>query len=454
MIQYAPFCEKQANYIRRCFACWLNIAEGGKRAGKNIINLIAWANVIENHPDKLHLAAGVSVAAAKLNIIDSNGFGLKFWFAGRCREGEYQKRDALYIYTLKGEEKIILISGGGKVGDEKLIKGNSYGTVYITEANECAKAFIQEVFDRTIASSERKIFFDLNPKPPLHWFYKEILDVHQANAAKYGAEYRFNYEHFILTDNLSLSDDIIRSVVQTYDINSIWYKRDIRGQRTAAEGVIYDMFDASRHIITDPEHIREIIDKATYWYVSNDYGTGTVFTLGLFCVYGAKKYLVRSFYWDAKEEGKQKADSDYVADLKELLGFIAPRQVQLIIIPDDALSFINECVKPEYELSAAIWVYHREPGTVLQGIRNQANMLARNEYFILDDPSNQPVIEEYASYVWDPKAALRGEDAPLKQQDHGKDMERYFLATMAAMEEEGSLPDVVVHHEPVEISPV
>jgi PBSX family phage terminase large subunit len=453
MIQYASFCEKQSEYIRLCFTSWLNIAEGGKRAGKNIINLIAWANVIETHPDKLHLAAGVSVAAAKLNIIDSNGFGLKFWFAGRCREGEYQKRDALYIYTLKGEEKIILVSGGGKDGDEKLIKGNSYGTVYVTEANECAKPFIQEIFDRTIASSDRKIFFDLNPKPPLHWFYKEILDVHQANAAKHGVDYRFNYEHFILTDNLSLSDDIIREVVRTYDINSIWYKRDIKGQRTAAEGVIYDMFDEDKHVIKDKDLIAEIFKNAIHWYISNDYGTGTVFVLGLFCIYGNKKYLVRSFYWDAKEQGKQKTDSQYVSDLKDLIE-LAPRPIQLIIIPDDAQSFITECEQPENELSAAIWVYRREPGSVMRGIRIQANALSKGEYFILDDPSNWPVIEEYPSYVWDQKAALRGEDAPLKQNDHGKDCERYFLDAIAGFEEEGNLPDVVVYHTPVEISPV
>ena len=43
MIKYAPFTVKQAEYIRRCQSCWLNVAEGGKRAGKNIINLVAWA---------------------------------------------------------------------------------------------------------------------------------------------------------------------------------------------------------------------------------------------------------------------------------------------------------------------------------------------------------------------------------------------------------------------------
>ena len=427
MINYAPFCEKQVNYTRHCYSNWLNIAEGGKRAGKNVINILAWADILDTHPDKLHLAAGVSVATAKLNIIDSNGFGLKYWFAGRCREGEYQKRDALFIYTLTGEEKIILISGGGKDGDEKLIKGNSYGTAYITEANECAKPFIQEIFDRTISSSDRKLFMDLNPKPQLHWFYKDILDFHRTNAALYD-NYRLNYEHFTLFDNLSLSNDKIRETIRTYDKNSIWYKRDIEGQRAAPEGAIYDMFNPSKHVIKDKQYIEEIISKAKLWYIANDYGTGTVFVLGLFCIYRGKKYLVRSFYWNAKEQRRQKTDGQYVEDLKKLIESAKPKTIQLTIIPNDALSFIAECRK---QAIGSIRVYNRDPGTVLRGIRKHGDALARGEYFILDDPSNGPVIDEYSSYIWDPKAQERGEDVPLKQNDHGMDMTRYFIDTVS-----------------------
>ena len=79
-IDYAPLTENQIEYIQRSRDAWLNVAEGGKRAGKNLINLLAWAACIEKHPDKLHLAAGVTIAQAKMNILDSNGFGLRFMF--------------------------------------------------------------------------------------------------------------------------------------------------------------------------------------------------------------------------------------------------------------------------------------------------------------------------------------------------------------------------------------
>ena len=114
--------QKQIDYIVRCKDAWLNVAEGGKRAGKNLINLLAWAACIENHPDKLHLAAGVTIAQAKMNILDSNGFGLRFMFDGRSRVGKYNDKEAIYIQTNLGE-KVVIFAGGSRVSDAALIKG-------------------------------------------------------------------------------------------------------------------------------------------------------------------------------------------------------------------------------------------------------------------------------------------------------------------------------------------
>ena len=121
-IEYAPLNQKQLDYISACKGAWLNVAEGGKRAGKNLINLLAWASAIERHPDKLHLAAGVSIASAKMNILDSNGFGLRFMFDGRSRVGKYNDKEAIYI-DCGGYEKIVIFAGGGKISDTALIKG-------------------------------------------------------------------------------------------------------------------------------------------------------------------------------------------------------------------------------------------------------------------------------------------------------------------------------------------
>ena len=255
MIEYAPLTQKQADYIRRCQTSWLNVAEGGKRAGKNIINLIAWYITLETHPDKFHLAAGVSLGAAKMNIADSNGFGLTSLFAGRCRMGKYLNKDCLYIQTRTGE-KIVIFAGGYKANDAAFIKGNSYGSIYITEVNECHQSFFQEAMDRTLASSERRLFFDLNPKPPGHWFYTEFLD-YQDKLAAAGSNPGYNYAHFTIADNLSIASSQLDTELAKYDKQSVWYMADILGLRITAQGIIYTAYNRSR-VTIKPEEIKQL----------------------------------------------------------------------------------------------------------------------------------------------------------------------------------------------------
>lgn len=255
MNDLAPLCDKQTEYIRRSLDSWLNVAEGGKRAGKNVTNLISWATTLDIHPDRIHLAAGVSQSAAMMNIIDSDGYGLEHIFEGRCRMGQYNGRDALLIQTQTGE-KAVVIAGGGDSRSASLIKGMSLGTAYVTEANECHETFVQEVMDRTLASKKRQLFFDLNPKPPAHWFYAQILD-YQDLLKEQGRNQGYNYGHFTIADNLSIPRDKLIQELDKYDPASIWYQRDILGKRTSASGRIYTSYSYGDVAVT-PEQIRDM----------------------------------------------------------------------------------------------------------------------------------------------------------------------------------------------------
>lgn len=252
MNKYAPFNKKQVNYLHRTQTCWFNVCEGGKRGSKNVLNSLCFCILLENHPDKLHLVAGVSIASVKLNIIDCNGYGIMNYFEGRCREGKYKNKDCLYVRCSDGNEKILLISGGAKDGDEKYIKGNTYGMAYVTEANECHPKFLKEVFDRTISSNNRKVFHDLNPKPPAHWYYTDILNFHEQQQ-KLDKTYGYNYEHFNIFDNMSINNKQLKTILKTYDKSSIWYKRDILGNRIANAGILFDLIanDKERYITED-----------------------------------------------------------------------------------------------------------------------------------------------------------------------------------------------------------
>lgn len=159
------------------------------------------------------------------------------YFYGRCHEGKYKNKECLYVNTYTGE-KVILFAGGAKSNDYVSIKGNTYGMAYITEANECHPTFLNEVMDRTLSSENRKIFHDLNPKPPAHWYYTDFLKFHEEQASKI-KNYGYNYGHFNIFNNLSISDEKLRNVLSTYNKNSIWYKRDILGMRIASAGILF-----------------------------------------------------------------------------------------------------------------------------------------------------------------------------------------------------------------------
>ena len=235
--ELARFCVKQTEYIKKTQTSWLNVAHGGKRGGKNVTNGLAFCIALENHPNKLHLISGYDTSSAKLNILDCDGYGILNYFAGRCKEGKYKNRECLYINTATGV-KILLISGGGKANSYKTIKGNTYGMAYITEANECHPDFLKEVEDRTLSSDDRKIFHDLNPKSPKHWYYTDYLAFHEEQQ-KEDSNYGLNYEEFNIFDNLSITNEKLKKILKTYDKNSIWYKRDILGKRVANERFLF-----------------------------------------------------------------------------------------------------------------------------------------------------------------------------------------------------------------------
>ena len=251
-IAWQPFSKKHKRYIKNALCNKMSVAEGSIRSGKTIDNCIIAATYLETCPDKIHLASGSTIANAKLNIGACNGFGLENLFRGRCKWGKYKDNECLRIQTQTGE-KIVIFAGGGKSDSYKKILGNSYGLWIATEINEhydsddSRESFIKVAFGRQVAAVQPKVLWDLNPCNPKHGIYTNYID-------KYKEDFvgGYNYQHFTLHDNLSISEQRRREIEAQYDVNSIWYRRDILGQRCVAEGVVYKQFaDNPEHYIVD-----------------------------------------------------------------------------------------------------------------------------------------------------------------------------------------------------------
>lgn len=400
---------KHKEYMHKGIKATISVAEGAVRAGKTVDNVAMFAKMLElGVEDKIHLASGSTSANAKLNIGDCNGFGLEYIFRGKCSWSKYKGNDCLKIRT-SGREYIVLFVGGSKADSFKKIRGNSYGMWIATEINLHHESMIQEAFNRQLASKTRRVFWDLNPSSPANFIYKDYIDKFEET---YGE--RYNYEHFTIRDNATITEERIHDIESQYDKNSVWYRRDILGERCNAEGLVYPMFNKDIHVVRKGD-----VQTEGDYYVSSDYGiqNATVFLLWQREV-GSKRWIcLNEYYYSGRDNHYQKTVSEHVKGLIQMLNCIEPRA---IIVDPSASALITEIRRKGYHV-------RRADNDVKEGIDDVSTMLANQLLAFCDCCVN--TLGEFGIYSWDEKASERGEDAPLKENDHAMDAIRYFVRT-------------------------
>lgn len=420
-IRWQPFSEKHKRYIKNALHNRMNVAEGAIRSGKTIDNCIIASMYLETCPDVYHLASGSTVANAKLNIGVCNGFGLEHIFRGRCKWAKFRDNDALYIHTQTGE-KVVIFAGGAKSNSYQKILGNSYGLWIATEINEhydsddSRSSFIKVAMGRQVASIQPMILWDLNPCNPSHPIYKDYIDAY-ADGFLGG----YQYEHFTIADNLSISPQRFEEIKSQYTLGSVWYRRDILGERCIAEGLIYPMWE--RCFVEAPNTPPEDV------CVSIDYGTMNAFACLLWEKHGDKWIATREYYWSGRDKGIQKTDAEYVEALEKwLIDLLPPEEMRRrmvakleVIVDPSATSFITA-------LHRAGWAKVRPAdNAVADGLRDTANALDNGYIKIANHLDN--FRDEISGYMWDIKAQENGKDLPIKERDHLMDSMRYFVKT-------------------------
>ena len=312
-IPWGAFSDKHKRYIKSALKNRMCVAEGAIRSGKTIDHCIIAAAYLEETPDKYHLASGSTIGNAKLNIGVCNGFGLEALFRGRCRWGKYKDNEALFVQTRTGE-KIVIFVGGAKADAYKRILGNSYGLWIATEINEhydCSdsrSSFVKVASGRQIAAQKPFTLWDLNPCNPKASIYEEYIDKYQ----KQGLAGGYLYEHFTIKDNATITPERIAEIESRYDPNTVWYRRDILGERAVAEGLIYQLFadQPDRFIVDD---IPGFINHAV---IGVDFGGGS--SAHAFCCLGFFNncVVVLDEYRESQALNPTKLEKDFVDFVK------------------------------------------------------------------------------------------------------------------------------------------
>jgi len=379
------------------------IADGAIRSGKTVcmsLSFIMWA--MQRFKGQNFAMCGKTIGSFRRNVL----FWLKLMLKSRGYRVVDHRSDNLVEISRGKVTNYFYIFGGKDERSQDLIQGITLAGVFFDEVALMPESFVNQATGRCSVDGS-KYWFNCNPDGPYHWFKTNWIDEAKKK--------NLIVLHFTMEDNLSLSEQIKARYRSMY--SGVFYKRYILGLWAMAEGIIYDMFDVDRHVKKVVDFARLLIDGGRY--VSIDYGTQNAMVFLLWNKGIDKKwYCTREYYYSGRDKGKQKADSQYADDLEK---WLEGTPVKAIIVDPSAASFITELNNRRYKTMKA-------DNDVEDGIRLVSTLL--NTEKIAFSQSCINTIKEFASYIWDPKAADRGEDKPIKQHDHAMDAVRYFCYTI------------------------
>jgi PBSX family phage terminase large subunit len=314
-----------------------------------------------------------------------------------------------YVISRKGVHNTYYIFGGRDERSQDLVQGFTASGFLFDEVALMPRSFVEQACARCSVDGA-KLWFNCNPDGPFHWFKLEWLDkLKEKNAL---------HIHFLMTDNPSLSQKTLDVYKRRY--SGIFYDRFILGLWVMAEGVIYSMFKKSFILHKVPADVK--INKR---WVGVDYGqaNATVFLLiGL----GSdnKLYILDEYYHEGKSADVQYSPRGYS---KQYFKWLikngvegVPVQREHVFIDPSAKGFITQLREDgERKIREA-------DNEVLKGIEMTSSLLEANMLYVLS--KCEYTIREFSAYRWDAKAQTeRGEDIPVKQNDHCMDALRYVV---------------------------
>lgn len=278
------------------------------------------------------------------------------------------------------------------------IQGSTLAFAYVDEAT-CVPAPFWRMLISRLSVPKAQLLATANPAAPSHWLKKEYIDRAQ--------ELNLKSWNFTLDDNPALEEEYKKKIKASY--TGMWYKRYVQGLWCAAHGLIYDSFD-------DDNIYEHPFCNPSYYIVGIDYGTTnptSAVLIGVRPNQWPQLTVEEEYYYDSAKKGRSKSDQELAQDIKEFIGY---RNIRAIYVDPAAASF--KVVLQQMDLPVI-----DAKNDVVPGIKTVGRFISNKNLVIQKGCVN--LIDQMQSYAWCPKAADRGEDKPLKENDHCADSLRY-----------------------------
>lgn len=413
-----PFSPKAKRFILRHPRKdkWITILNGSVRSGKTwAVNTKLLMHLIKYRVAGMRVIIGKSKSTVYDNmlrdIID---------FAGAENVNYSVQSGDLMLF---GQQwKVIGIKDKGS---EEYLRGKTIGIAVVDEATLMPEAAWNQLLARMTPQGAR-LYATTNPDTPYHYLKKKFI-----NEPKLLQD--ITCEDYFLDDNLSLSEETKDRLKRSF--TGVFYERFILGKWVIAEGAIYKDSWSEANLFDDGSIPLGLLGPGGHVdrFIAVDYGTTNQ------CVFldivddGQTLWVVREYVWDSAMQYRQKTDAQYADDLQD---FMRPAHQQSESVHGTIVQGANVFGEVIIDPSAASFkaellqrgIFHTDANNeVLDGIRVTASLMAQKKLKVHRNCTN--LITQVQTYAWNEKAAARGEEEPLKVNDHGPDACRYGVAT-------------------------
>lgn len=384
---------------------------GAVSSGKTIASLYGFLDAVAEAPDTgLIIIVGRTLQTIERNILDpltdANLFDERIVRTIRHTTGSTTA-------TVLG--RTVHLIGASDVRSEGRIRGATVALAYVDEATLLPQSFWMMLLSRLRVPGDRsRLLATTNPGPPNHWLRKDfVLRAPEVNMAHW---------HFTLSDNPSLTPRYIADLHAQY--RGLWRRRFILGEWVMAEGAVFEAFDTDLHVLHGP--------LPRLWRlpgVGVDYGASNpcaAVMLGVQPAEGdrpARLVLAREWRHEPRVAQHALTVGEVAAQFTTWLSGDRP---DWIVVDPAARAF-----RDELHLAQRHHNVREADNTVLPGIHLVASLFSTGHLVVHE--SCKALLDEIPGYSWDEKAAERGEDKPVKVDDHSIDAARYVIKSTEAV---------------------
>lgn len=384
------------------------ILDGSIRAGKTLPESLAYVEWAMRTYNGHNLGmAGKTLGALRRNVIGP----LKQVLPGRgYKVRDVRSAEMPHLEISKGRRiNQFHLFGGNNEKSQDPVQGFTGGGFLFDEVALMPQSFVNQAEGRC-SDEDAKFWYNCNPEGPYNYINTEYLQKLDQK--------KLLHLHFLMDDNLSLSQKTRDRYERRWSKGSIFYRRYILGEWCLAEGLVYNMFDISKHVIHD------LPTKWSNLVVGVDFGAASVTT---YIMIGRAadgphvgKWLAWKEYYHDATKMAAKTTFEFSKDMKTFLAREGGQWFPSSIEVDPSASPL----KVQFRRDGLINMKDAD-NAVQAGIMDVASALSSGKLLIHE--SCKHLIGEIQTYSWDIKAAMVGEDKPIKKDDHVLDATRYAI---------------------------